>query len=132
MELSQDPIYGRPLASAPNHVGFLLLFDYVRSDRISRPAHAERCHGNDSALSLMISVGAGLGSLSGWALGMFVFRSWPLAGMGMVGGLCLGCVAGALTLISSKHFLEVNLIACGGAWLMIVCMCLSARVKAAQ
>lgn len=84
------------------------------------------------ALSLMISVGAGLGSLSGWALGMFVFRSWPLAGMGMVGGLCLGCVAGALTLISSKHFLEVNLIACGGAWLMIVCMCLSARVKAAQ
>ncbi|MCA9157526.1 MAG: hypothetical protein KDA72_04320 [Planctomycetales bacterium] len=84
------------------------------------------------ALSLMIGVGAGLGSLCGWALGMFVFRSWTLAGMGMVSGLCLGCVAGALTLISSKHFLEVNLIAFGGAWLMIVCMCLSARHKAVQ
>ena len=82
------------------------------------------------ALSLMVGVGAGLGSLCGWTLGMFVFRSWPLAGMGLVSGLCLGCVAGALTQIGSKHFLEVNLIACGGAWLMIVCMCLSARYKA--
>ncbi|MEO8268782.1 MAG: hypothetical protein ABI557_03615 [Aureliella sp.] len=81
------------------------------------------------SLSLMIAIGAGLGSLCGWTLGMFVFRSWPLAGMGMVSGLCLGCVAGALTQISSKHFLEVNLIAGGGAWLMIVCMCLSARYR---
>ncbi len=84
------------------------------------------------SLTLMIGVGAGLGSLCGWVLGMFAFRSWPLAGMGLVSGLCLGCVAGALTQIRSAHFLEVNLIATGGAWLMIVCMCLSARYQAAS
>ena len=81
------------------------------------------------SLSLMVSIGAVLGSLSGWLLGLFLFRSWTLAGMGIVSGLCIGCVAGALTQISSSHFLQLNFIAAAGAWLMIVCMCLAARYK---
>lgn len=88
---------------------------------------------NDSvttqSLGLMIGIGAVLGSLCGWLLGLFLFRSWSLAGLGIVSGLCLGCVSGALTQINSSHFLQLNLIAAAGAWLMIVCMCLAARYK---
>jgi hypothetical protein len=69
------------------------------------------------------------GLLLGFLLGLFVFRRWLLALGGIFCGLCIGLLAGALTLISSENFFEVMLIAAAGGWLLIVAMCLAARFR---
>ncbi len=81
------------------------------------------------SLQMAMTVCGGIGMVIGFLLGLLRFRSWELAGSGTVGGLCVGLIAGALTLISAPNFLQINLIACTGGWLMIVAMCLAARRK---
>lgn len=74
--------------------------------------------------------GGTIGMLIGCLLGLLRFRRWSLAAAGTLSGLCVGLIAGALTLISSENFLQINLIAAVGGWLIILSMCLSARYKA--
>lgn len=75
-------------------------------------------------------IGGGMiGMMIGCLLGLLRFRRWSLAATGTLSGLCVGLIAGALTLISSENFLQINLIAAVGGWLVVVSMCLTARHK---
>ena len=81
------------------------------------------------SLQLALAVCGGLGMAIGFFLGLLRFRRWSLAGLGMLSGAVIGAIAGALTRISVDNFLQINLIACSGSWLMIVVMCLAARYR---
>lgn len=73
--------------------------------------------------------GGTIGMMIGCLLGLLRFRSWSLAAAGTLSGLCVGLIAGALTLISSENFLQTNLITAIGGWLIILFMCITARQK---
>lgn len=73
--------------------------------------------------------GGTIGMMIGCLLGLLRFRSWSLAAAGTLSGLSVGLIAGALTLISSDNFLQTNLIAAVGGWLIILSMCITARHK---
>lgn len=83
------------------------------------------------SLQWALLVCGAIGMLIGFLLGLLRFRRWSIAATGTLSGLCVGLIAGAMTLISAENFLQVNLIAAVGGWLMIVAMCLTARYKAA-
>ena len=74
--------------------------------------------------------GGAMGAVIGSLLGLLRLRQLGLAAAGALSGFCVGLIAGALTLISSENFLQVNLIAAVGGWLMILSMCLTARYTA--
>lgn len=82
------------------------------------------------ALQWSMIGGGAIGAVIGSLLGLLRFRQWWLAAAGALSGFCVGLIAGALTLISSENFLQVNLIAAVGGWLMILSMCLTARYTA--
>ncbi len=82
------------------------------------------------SLEMAMMVCGGIGMVIGFLLGLLRFRSWKLAAWGTLSGLFVGLIAAALTMISAEDFLQVNLIASIGGWLMIVVMCLTARYKA--
>ncbi len=81
------------------------------------------------SLGALIAAGAALGAAIGTGLGLFLYRSFSVAGIASLCGMVMGAIAGALALIGSQRFLEISAIACMSSWLVIVAMALAARYK---
>lgn len=81
------------------------------------------------SLGALIASGAALGAAIGTVLGIFLYRSFSVAGIAFLCGLFVGAIAGALALIGSQRFLEISTIACMSSWLVIVAMALAARYR---
>ena len=68
-----------------------------------------------------------IGFLSGAALGFYVIKGRLSTVVAACLGILVGAIAGGLSLVQGKYFLEISLIAFAGCWLLVVVMLLSAR-----
>lgn len=81
------------------------------------------------AFGVAFSLGAMLGIVAGLGLGFFYFRSAMASGMGLIAGILTGLVAGAISLVDSRHFVEISTLTFVGCWVLVLCMAFSARFK---
>ncbi len=79
------------------------------------------------SLQRVVLIGIVVGLLSGGILGFYVIKGRLSAVVASSIGILVGAIAGGLSLVQSKYFYEITLIAFAGCWLLIVVMLLSAR-----
>ncbi len=133
-EASNSPLVGSTTAdSHRNPISIALLFYLVTLAAIVA-ASLGRLSSDEflttQALWVSIVAGAVIGSMIGIVVGLTYLKSGKAAVAGLSVGLVLGCVAGALALVNTQHFLSNMAIAFGGGWLVILMILMTTRNQA--
>ena len=83
----------------------------------------------NESLFWICGIGIVVGFVLGSCLGFLIFRKSSALLLGSAIGAVVGAMAGGLTLVETKNFLEISLLAFGGCWLLVVVMLLSSRIN---